>query len=215
MRLFSFLAVLSAVLSAGGTQACFFFKCFGKGAAAGPERRAMRVMSGTTPYLQIYTVDSNEPDPSTLEVTPDCSSGTILIVVDADAAVTWLSLDLYVTDLGATGPAVAAKLGDKKKGTLAKPPELKLKWKKNAGGPVAAAAAPSGAAPAPSAVTADKWIWVYEYTYKVDVDPGHNYGAYATGQYTDGSDVGTATSNTVKFHTKSSGAPPFPPEKKK
>ena len=34
MRLFSFLAILSAALSAGSAPACCFFKCFGKSAPA-------------------------------------------------------------------------------------------------------------------------------------------------------------------------------------
>ena len=211
MRLLSFLAVLSAVLSAGAAQACCFFKCFGKGSAASEmgtaETARMRPTAGyAAPSLEIFTVGGFAPD-STWNIATALPPGQVEVIVEADPYASWASsIDLYVTDLGAIGSAVRAATGEAAKGEKkrykAKKVQVKLKQPKQVG--AAAAATPGATA-----------TWVLEMTYAIDVVAGHNYSAYAQGEYWEWVDYwarGTATSHTVTFHTKAAvTSPPSPP----
>lgn len=228
MRLFSFLAVLSAVLSVGSARACCLFSCLGKGAAAtavapagpamaaGPAAAARMAETSYSPYLEINTVGGFEPD-STWNIPHDLPPGPVEITVYADASVFWWSIDLYVTDLGMTvsAPAAPAPAAIREKADLRKlykpvgDPKLK-KIKPRVKALAAAAPAPAGAS-APAAPYGDE-IWVWELLFKADLAAGHNYSAFARGEW--GWPAATKTSNTVTFHTRSAGGPPSPPVEK-
>jgi hypothetical protein len=220
MRPLSFLAVLSAVLSAGAAYACCIFKSAGPGppvatapaaAATAPAPR-MLPTTGYVPYLEISTVGGYPPD-STWNVAADLSPDFVEIIVDADATVWWVSsIDLFVTDLGRGGTVTPTAAKEPKRYKVSKRPELKLKTIKPKSDGVRAEAAPS----APAAAGITKWVW--ELTYSVAVEWNHRYSAYAQGDYWNGFDSGTATSHTVTFHTKLVEEPPSkgkgPPDKK-
>jgi len=212
MRLFSLLAVLSAVLASAPAHACCIFKCFGKGSAAAmpAEPGAQRVMpmaGAGGALISIYTVGGNEPD-STGNVGSAVPPGLVEIVVEADPYTSWASsIDLYVTDLGVI-PAPAAAVKKTAAGVKKRYKAVRSRLKLKQPNPK-----PTAARDVVGAGDAVKWVW--EMSYLVDADAGHNYSAYAQGDYWswsgDGWDLGTATSNTVTFHTGSAdNLPPGP-----
>lgn len=221
MRPLSFLAVLSAVLAAGGAYACCIFKSAGPGppavtAATGTATAPAALMqptAGYVPYLEIYSVGGYAPDAS-WNVVQDLPAGTVEIDVDADANVYWTtSIDLYVTDLGPIGSITPTAKKEPKRYKISKPPRLKQKAVHPKPPAVRADALPTAPAPPPPQV-----IWVWELIYDVDVEAGHKYSAYAQADYWNGWNSGTATSHTVTFHTLAVLEPPFkgkgPPDKK-
>jgi plastocyanin len=224
MRLFSLLAVLSAVLASAPAHACCIFKCFGKGSAAAMPAEppgAQRVMPMAGPggaLIWIYTVGGYEPD-STGNVSSAVPPGGVEIVVEADPLTSWASsIDLYVTDLGAV-PAPAAAVKKTAAGVKKRYKAVRSRLKLKTINPM-----PAAARDVVGAGDTVKWVW--ELAYLVATDAGHNYSAYAQGDYwslsDDGWDLGTATSNTVTFHTGSADnlppgtlnrpAPPPPPD---
>jgi hypothetical protein len=226
MRPLSFLAVLSAVLAAGGAYACCFFKSAGPGppapttatAAAAAPAALMRPTAGYIPYLEIAFVDGYAPDAS-WNVVQDLPAGTVEIDVDADANVYWTTeIDLYVTDLGPIGSITPAAKKEPKRYKVSKPPRLKQKKVNPKPAAVRSDALPTDPVPPPPPPPPVVWVW--ELGYDVDVEAGHRYSAYAQGQYWDGSQYGTATSHTVTFHTLAVLEPPSkgkgkgPPDKK-
>jgi hypothetical protein len=218
MRLFGFLAVLSAALSAGAAQACCLFHFCHKSApaatatAAVPAHQGMRETDGKSPYIEILSVNAIPPD-STWDIPGEQPSANVVVVVEVDV---WTAANypvyLYVTDLGerpspaaprapATAAAPVAAPAGGAKGVTTKHTHVKSKLKFK---PKAKAAAAPGAAATRGFTDDSDGFWVWELTYLVDCTDNHNYTCWA--------EAGPYSSHKVTFRTKGGyGGPPAPP----
>ena len=183
MSRFGLLAFLMVVCSSAAASACCLFKCCHKPVVylpAGQTTVPPEPFAGSKGTVKITQVDGEAPD-STNNIHHDVpSTNNLIVVVESDFDPSLGNPQLTLTDLG---PRSALVLTEKSKKKY-KPFKIQKKPKPD----LAPAPSPGPAPPPPGTV----WQAFYLIP-SSDLSRGHNYSIFAT--------VGTATSNTVTFHT--------------
>lgn len=214
MRLFSALAVLSAVLAAGSINACCFF-CWGAGPPpVGPVAPGGPAASGTvrtvpeagyTTYLAIESVGGKAPNTATVpwQIDDPLPAGPTDVVVNVDFSTgQTYPVILVVTDLGPrTEAPPAGRTG----------PQKVYRRQPFWGSKFIQIPSPARAARDTAATTAAQVIGVYVFYYSITTDPNRKYSVYAEAE----NSPGPLRSQAVHFRTAAPPIPtPTPPLKK-
>jgi hypothetical protein len=208
MRSFSLLAVVVAVLSAGGAVACCLFKSTpgryavpsAPGRAVTPAKRFVPTAGSFTPYVEIETVGGKAPNTSSdpWQIPGTLPPGQTEVVVDVDLVTgRYYPVYVYLEDLGLlTATKTAATTAAKYFWHDWSTKEIVLPF---------VAPVPNG----PVVPTAGTKLSVYELDYTVKaMDGGHKFLVYAQAEDYDGTVI--TTSHKVVFTTSSTATSPGP-----